>query len=105
MAFLRSHIQQHRKEQFHENAGGGVLPSQRADGFEQPVDEQSDDKAERRSPDERDDEFPGGFSNGEFPGDGGGDCELEPDDARSVVEQGFAFQYAALARGQRSLFA
>lgn len=54
---------------------------------------------------EGDEELPGCLANAELAGDGGGDRELEADDARGVVEQRFAFEHADLALRQRGLMA
>ena len=87
MAFLGADVQQNREEKLHQDARGGGLPTQRTDGFEHPVDNQSDDETECRAADERDDEPTCGLAYGELAGYRGGDGELEADDAGSVIEQ------------------
>ena len=87
MTFLRAQIQQEGQEQLHQNACGGGLPAQGPHGFEQPVGASGHQQTEQRAAQEGDHEFAGGLPHGEFSGEGGGQSELEADDAGSVIEE------------------
>ena len=87
MTFLRAQIQQEGQEQLHQNACGGGLPAQGPHGFEQPVGRRRYDQAEQGAAKEGDHEFAGGLPHGEFSSEGGGQSELEADDAGSVIEE------------------
>ena len=105
MQFLCGQVQHERQEQLHQYAGGGGLPTQRAHGLEQPVREQGNHQTVYGTADERERELAGSPADRELAGDGGGDGELEADDAGCVIEQRLAFEHAQLAQAQRRLLA